>query len=189
MVQHRILTGSGTLTIPAGVTSFTATGNGYVQTNYAPTGKILASATGVTVLSEARFVISPVAEVRLAKYPNDGISMAMPQVTYTDHGEQASGYRRYASWPIPGYPPETFMGSPVYVHDDDTGAKFAVSMSYTVEQVVTGTTAYDTTILVPGQGQISFSAGGSSRVVSLPGAAATVINYTVPSGGYLKIEW
>ena len=38
MVQHRILTGSGTLTIPAGVTSFTATGSGQESYTYVTPG-------------------------------------------------------------------------------------------------------------------------------------------------------
>ena len=184
-MHHKILTGSGTLTIPAGVTSFTATGRGYVSPTYTPTGQILASATGVTVLSDPLGAISPVVEVTHPKYPSDGVSLAVPQVRYTN----SAGDRTTASWDIPGYPLETFMGSTVYRYDPDTGARFVVNMRYTYEQVETGSTAYDTTIMVPGQGQISFSAGGSSRVVSLPGAAVTAINYTVPSGGYLKIEW
>ena len=175
------------------MTSITVTGNGYLRTDYAPTGYVVASATGVKALNEdPRFPYSPVVELSRARYPSDGISTPTVQVRYKMIN--MGGAEGIAAWPIPGYPDFTYMASTAYRHDNDTGAKFAVSMSYTVAQEVIGQTLDRTNVEIFGPGQVVlnnfyFAAERQSFPVPLPGSDPKRLLYSVPPGGYLKIEW
>ena len=164
MVQHRILTGSGTLTIPAGVTSFTATGSGQESYTYVVPGGLTYSWLLVETIRTGDISES---------YPNSPPSP--PPRNGNSNGEfyATDGYIAYGNGMFERVVASWCWG--LYTSTPDT--------TVTVPAITVGFT-------VSGAGSYSFSsAAQSTRTVVLKCMLTSVTQYSMPSGGYLKIEW
>jgi hypothetical protein len=154
MVQHKILTGSGILTIPAGVTSFTATERGLqIVTGYSPT-----------------------------------VTLAPHMGGYTGDVSTPGSYGSVRFWggnQMSPTPPDTVSQNP-------DGMWSVRNDQYSLSMNIAYTPIYSvlySSITVPEYGSNTFGTSSSVRTYLLNGTVATQVSYSVPSGGYLKIEW
>ena len=176
MVQHRILTGSGTLTIPAGVTSFTATGSG---------GRMSSTTVNETVDQQGWI-----------KVYEDRIDAPVPGPAYPapvpDHpgviGEVASTY------------------GVVFYQDANSGLGGFLNHIAHWQWTRTGTVTIPTTVYTAGgdtyiwniPGGMTYTFPGESTAVAyrtdkyligVPGISSFNLTYSVAAGGTLTISW
>lgn len=188
------LSGSGSLSIPDGVTSITLTGNGSGGT--VGTAATFATATLTGVLPDGYATPSTITATIAGQLNNNHSPWPWPapssvQITISADGSRAATSFRYQSGISPNYERSYFVGG------EYAGYASALYSATNGTNATPGTAGTATTASIQSQ-NINF-AGASTGVISAPAptvqtfnglsGAASSMTYSVPAGGSLSYSY